>query len=452
MTAPTANAKFGSRLGFILAAAGSAIGLGNIWRFPYMAGEGGGSAFVLVYLGFIVLVGIPVLLAELSLGRRTGSNAVGAFKAIVPGSLWPWVGGLGVLTGFGILGFYSVVAGWTLSYAARALVGTFSEGMTTEASGELFHGITGTVGEPILTTALFILLTAVVVRRGVSSGIERASTILMPALLVILLVLAGRALTLPGAGEGVEFLFSPDFSKVTAKTCVVAMGQALFSLSLGMGGMITYGAYLQKRENLPIAGIAVGFSDTLIALLAGLIIFPALFSVGVEPAAGPKLVFVVMPTIFDELPAGSVFAFAFYVLLAIAALTSTIALLEVVVAYFVGERGWPREKVTWLVATGVFLLAIPSALSQDAVPALSAGGLASKSFLDVQSIVFGNYTLTIGALFIALFVGWKWGAKNAIAEMGELPAPWLWSICIRVLCPVAIVVVLVFVIVTGEYF
>jgi NSS family neurotransmitter:Na+ symporter len=216
--------------------------------------------------------------------------------------------------------------------------------------------------------------------------------------------------------------------------------------------MITYGAYLQKRENLPIAGIAVGFSDTLIALLAGLIIFPALFSVGVEPAAGPKLVFVVMPTIFDELPAGSFFAFAFYVLLAIAALTSTIALLEVVVAYFVGERGWPREKVTWLVATGVFLLAIPSALSQDAVPALSAGGLASKSFLDVQSIVFGNYTLTIGALFIALFVGWKWGAKNAIAEMGELPAPWLWSICIRVLCPVAIVVVLVFVIVTGEYF
>jgi neurotransmitter:Na+ symporter, NSS family len=452
MSAPTSNAKFGSRLGFILAAAGSAIGLGNIWRFPYTAGESGGAAFVLVYLFFVLLVGVPVLLAELSLGRKTGSNAVGAFKAIVPDSLWPWVGGLGVLTGFGILAFYSVVAGWTLSYAGRSLTGTFSQAMTADASLDLFVQITGTPGEPILTSGLFLVLTAVIVRGGVSAGIERASKILMPAFFVILVVLAARALTLPGAAQGIDFLFSPDFSKVTPKTAVVAMGQALFSLSLGMGAMITYGGYLQKHENLPIAGVAVAFFDTMIALLAGLIIFPALFSTGAEPAAGGKLVFVVLPTIFDKLPGSTFFALAFYLLLAIAALTSTMSLLEVVVAYFVGERGWSREKTVWLITGGVFLLAIPSALSQGAVPVLSEKGMAEKSFLDLQSIVFGNYTLTVGALLIALFVGWKWGAKQAIAEMGELPAPKIWSFCIRVLCPIAIVVVLVFVFVTGEYF
>lgn len=452
MSAPISSGKFGSRLGFILAAAGSAIGLGNIWRFPYTAGESGGGAFVLVYLGFVALVGIPVLLAELSLGRRTGSNAVGAFKAIVPKSLWPWVGGLGVATGFGILGFYSVVAGWTLSYAWRAATGAFASGMTAEASGELFGRITATPTEPILMSAVFLLLTAVVVRGGVSGGIERASKILMPLFFVILVVLAGRALTLPGADQGMDFLFSPDFSKLTGKTVVVALGQALFSLSLGMGAMITYGGYLQKHENLPIAGVAVAFFDTLIALLAGLIIFPALFSVGAEPAAGGKLVFVVLPTIFDKLPAGTFFATAFYLLLAIAALTSTISLLEVVVAYFVGERGWNREKTVWTMTAGVFLLAIPSALSQGASAALSEGGIFDKPFLDLQSIVFGNYTLTLGALLIALFVGYRWGADDAIREMGELPAAGLWRFCIRVVCPLAILVVLGYVMVTGDYF
>lgn len=452
MSAPTSTPKFGSRIGFILAAAGSAIGLGNIWRFPYTAGESGGAAFVLVYFFFVLLVGVPVLLAELSLGRRTGSNAVGAFKALVPGSLWPWVGGLGVVTGCGILGFYSVVAGWTLSYAGRAVAGTFAGGMSVDASVELFVQITGTPVEPIVMSALFLLLTASIVRGGVSGGIERASKILMPAFFVILVVLAGRALTLPGASEGVDFLFSPDFSKLTPKIAVVAMGQALFSLSLGMGAMITYGGYLQKHENLPIAGVAVAFFDTLIAILAGLIIFPALFSTGAEPAAGGKLVFVVLPTIFDKLPASVFFATAFYVLLAIAALTSTISLLEVAVAYFVGERGWSRATAVWVITGGVFLLAIPSALSQGAVPALSENGMATKSFLDLQSIVFGNYTLTIGALLIALFVGWKWGVKAAIAEMGVLPAAQVWSFCLRVLCPVAIVVLMVFVLVTGEYF
>jgi NSS family neurotransmitter:Na+ symporter len=442
--------KFGSRLGFILAAAGSAIGLGNIWRFPYTAGESGGAAFVAVYLGFVLVVGIPVLLAELSLGRKTGSNAVGAFKAIVPKSMWSWVGGLGVLTGVGILGFYSVVAGWTLSYAGRAAIGAFHNGLTNEQSGELFGQITGTALEPVLLAGVFLLLTALVVRGGVSGGIERASKILMPLFFVILVVLAARSLTLPGASKGIDFLFAPDFSKLTAKTVVVALGQALFSLSLGMGAMITYGSYLDNKENLPIAGIAVAFFDTLIALLAGLIIFPALFSTGANPEASVKLVFLVLPTIFDKMPAGDFFAVAFYLLLAIAALTSTISLLEVVVAYCVGERGWTRERAVWTVSAGVFLLAVPSALSQGANDFLTKG--LPKDFLSLQSIVFGNYTLTIGALLIAVFVGYKWGADKALKEMRDLPGAGAWKFSIRVLCPIAILAVLGFVVVTGEYF
>ncbi len=449
-TSPSGAPKFGSRIGFILAAAGSAIGLGNIWRFPYTAGESGGAAFVAVYLAFVIVIGVPVLLAELSLGRRTGSNAVGAFKAIVPKSMWSWVGGLGVVTGFGILGFYSVVAGWTLSYAGRAAMGEFAGGMTAEQSGELFGQITGTVVEPIIMSGVFLVLTALVVRGGVSGGIERASKILMPIFFVILLVLAIRSLTLPGANAGIEFLFAPDFSKLTPTAVVVALGQALFSLSLGMGAMITYGSYLDKGENLPVAGIAVAFFDTLIALLAGLIIFPALFSTGASPEVGGKLVFVVLPTIFDKMPMGSAFAVAFYLLLGIAALTSTISLLEVVVAYFVGERGWTRERTVWTMTAGVFALAIPSALSQGANDLLTTG--LPKDFLSLQSIIFGNYTLTIGALMIALFVGYKWGAPKALAEMRDLPGARAWAFSIRVLCPLAILVVLAFVIVTGEYF
>ncbi|MCA9711556.1 MAG: sodium-dependent transporter, partial [Myxococcales bacterium] len=369
MSAPSASiGQFGSRLGFILAAAGSAIGLGNIWRFPYTAGEYGGAAFVLVYLGFVALIGIPVLLAELAIGRASGKNPVGAFVALDPGQskAWPMVGRLGVITGFGILSFYSVIAGWTLSYLGRALKGDFAATVSPEQSGAIFEQIIASPGETVAMTAVFLLLTAVVVRGGVGGGIERAAKVLMPMFFVILLVLAGRALTLPGGGAGLRFLFSPDFSKLTGTAVMSALGQALFSLSLGMGAMITFGSYLQKKERLGTAGISVAVFDTAIAILAGLIIFPALFTVGVEPSAGPGLVFVAMPAIFDQLPAGQAFGVAFYALLAVAALTSTISLLEVVVAYFVGERGWERERAVWTVTGACLLLAVPSALSQGA--------------------------------------------------------------------------------------
>jgi neurotransmitter:Na+ symporter, NSS family len=447
------NDKFGSRLGFVLAAAGSAVGLGNIWRFPYSIAENGGAAFVLVYLGCVVLIGVPVLLAELSMGRASGKNAVGAFEALHPrqGKRWRWVGGLGVLTGFGILSFYSVVAGWTLSYLGRSLAGAFAHPMTPQESGALFESVIASPVQSVAMAGAFLLLTAVVVRGGVSGGIERASKVLMPIFFVMLLVLAGRALTLPGGIEGVRYLFSPDFSKLSASTVMSAMGQALFSLSLGMGGMITYGAYLQKRERLGTAGATVAFFDTGVALLAGLMIFPTLFAVGMEPGQrGPGLVFMAMPTIFDKLPAGQLFGVAFFALLVVAAWTSTISLLEVVVAYLVGERGWKRERAVWGAAAGCFALAVPSALSQGAVAGLGEGAL-GKSFLDLMNILFGNVSLTLGALLTAVFVGWRWGTRKALEEMNGLPLGALWAFVIRWVCPLATVGVMIYILVTRDF-
>ncbi|MFW6086752.1 MAG: sodium-dependent transporter, partial [Myxococcota bacterium] len=295
------------------------------------------------------------------------------------------------------------------------------------------------------------LLTVLVVRGGVHRGIERVTSVLMPLFFLLLLFLAVRAVTLPGAEEGVAFLFQADFSKLGPRALLDALGQALFSLSLGMGAMITYGSYLGKHENLPSAGLTVAFFDTLIAMLSGLMIFPALFATGMDPAQGAGLVFVVLPTIFDQLPGGLFFAIAFYSLLTIAALTSTVSLLEVVVAYFVDEKGWAREKSVWIVGLGALVLAVPSALSLGAVDGLTdfVGGL---GFLDLQDMLFGNFALSLGAFFIALFVGWTWGTRNALDEMGagghHLPASGLWSVLVRYVCPVAVAAVFAFLLYT----
>lgn len=445
--------NWSSRLGFILAAAGSAIGLGNIWRFPYTVGQYGGGAFVLLYLAFVMLIGIPLLMAELSMGRATQRGAVGAFKELLPGSWWPAVGGLGVLCGFGILSFYSVIAGFTLSYLYMATQGRFVGGFTGEESAQIFTQLTASPLATVSLTAVFLLLTAWVVRGGISGGIERAAKILMPIFLVILLILVVRAVTLDGAAEGLRFLFAFDASKLDAAAVVSALGQALFSMSLGMGAMITYGSYLRHEENLPSAGVTVAFFDTGLALVAGLIIFPTLFHAGADPAAGPQLIFVVMATIFDTMPLGSVWAVAFYGLLAIAALTSTISIMEVVVAYFVDERSWSRQSAVLLVTGACFALAIPSALSLGANAFLT--NLADGTgFLGLANIIFGNYFLSIGAIFICLFVGWKWGIPQAVAEIergGKLPASHLWGVLVRFVCPVAVAIVLIYAALTGSY-
>lgn len=437
----------------MLAASGAAIGLGNIWRFPYSAGENGGGAFVLLYLVFVFGIGVPVMWAELSVGRTTRRNPVGAFKRLAPDSLWPWVGGLGVMTGVGILSFYSVVAGWTLSYVWHALIGDFGSAMTAEASGALFGELTGSL-LPVGLAAGVLLMTVLIVQAGISAGIERASKILMPILVGLLVILAIRSATLPGGHEGLRYLFVPDFSKLSGAAILDALGQAMFSLSLGMGAMITYGSYLSKSENLPQAGATVALFDTAIALLAGVMIFPALFAAGVAPGEGPGLVFVVMPTIFDALPAGGLFAIAFYVLLSIAALTSTIGLLEVVVSYFVDEQKWSRPKAAWIIGSGCALLAIPSAMSVGYSPLFGTfgevffGGMLGASFLDTQIAIWGTYSVAIGALLLCVFVGWKWGTRRALESLAEsgddVPLARAWSFLIRYVCPMAVGVVLLY--------
>ncbi|MCI0707689.1 MAG: sodium-dependent transporter [Ignavibacteriae bacterium] len=436
----TGRGIWGSRLGFILAAAGSAIGLGNIWRYPYITGQNGGAAFVLLYVGCVFLIALPVLIAELSLGRRTTLDPVGAFKALSPSKKWPMVGYLGVITGIGILSFYAVVAGWTLGYIVRTII----------PSTEDFAQFVANPFEEIGYFAAFLLLTMFVVLGGVEKGIERWSKFLMPALFVLLGALIIYNLTLPGAGAGIEFYLKPDFSKITASTALAALGQAFFSLSLGMGTMITYGSYISKKENIPISGASVAIADTTIAFLAGLMIFPALFSVGMEPTQGPALVFNVLPAVFAQMPAGNVISLAFFILLAIAALTSTVSLLEVPVAYMVDQKKWSRKKATVVVTAATFLIGLPSALSQGTVEWFSnLTVFGQQGVLSIMSFVFSDLSLPIGGFFISLFVGWVWGVDKAYQELLLNTSPMmakilsLWGIFVRYICPLVILLILV---------
>lgn len=432
--------EWSSRLGFIFAAAGSAIGLGNIWRFPYMTGQNGGAAFVLTYLLCVLAIGLPVMLAELALGRATSRNPVGAIDAIRPRSLWRNLGVLGVITGVGILSYYSVIAGWTVGYM-------IASGLGIEVDFGAF------VGNPLYVIplhALFMLLTILVVSGGVQGGIEKWAKILMPVLLFLLLALIVRSLTLPGSFAGVEFYLNPDFSKINFEVILNALGQAFFSLSLGMGLMITYGSYLRKGDNMVNAGLQVALFDTVIAFMAGLMIFPALFAMGKDPAAGPGLVFHVLPDIFKTIPAGNLVGAAFFLLLAVAALTSTISLLEVPVAYFVDEKKWTRKKAVLVVGAGTFLIGMPSALSQGANGALSKlpfSLVGASDFLSVMDFIWGNFSLAFGALLLSIFIGWVWGAKSALAELrdGSPHFTWQgegWLFLLRIVCPVVIFIIL----------
>lgn len=432
---------WGSRVTFILAAAGSAIGLGNVWRFPYLTGQNGGAAFVLIYLGCVLFIGIPVMMAEVGLGRFTRRNPVGAFEGVAPNSPWRHVGMLGVITGFAILSYYSVVAGWTIGYTLKAATGTFATLTDPGQTRKLFTAFVGDAWTVLIFHALFMALTVLVVIGGVQRGIGFWSFVLMPLLFVMLLLLVLRSLTLEGAGKGVTFYLKPDFSRVTAATFLTAIGQVFFSLSLGMGAMITYGSYLSEGEDVVATTATVSVADTLAALLAGLAIFPALFTMeGVEPTAGPGLAFVVLPAIFHRIPFGTLFGTIFFLLLVVAALTSSISLLEVCVAYLMDEKGWSRRGTCSFVGMISFLLGIPSALSTGASASLSRLPLLQMGFLDLMDMAFGNLALTVGGLLLCLFVGWRWGevltGTLKGSRYGSLAQPWLWTI--RYLCPVAI--------------
>lgn len=438
--------QWGSRFGFVLAAAGSAVGLGNIWRFPYVTGQSGGAAFVAIYLVCVFLICLPYLFAELTLGRHSNKNPVGAIRAIRGKTPWVLVGALCILTGVFILSYYSVIAGWTVGYVFKQIVAPSMEFGTFIASPMLV----------IPLFALFILMTVLIVVGGVEKGIERWSKILMPALLVIMLIVSIRGVTLPGAIEGLRFYLQPDFSKVDGAVILAALGQAFFSLSLGMGAMITYGSYLPKRENILASGAYVASFDAVIALLAGFMIFPAIFAVGAQPDAGPALVFIVLPQVFAEMPFGMVVGILFFTLLAIAALTSTVSLLEVVVSYFVDERRWSRKKAVWILGGVTFVVGLPSALSQGAVAGLSDmsyifgenGFFGQNDVLSVFDFFWGNLSLAIGALLISVFVGWVWGGENAVAEIargsnfgGALAKTWVFLL--RYVLPILIFIVLV---------
>ncbi len=444
-TPGAARGQWGSRIGFILAAAGSAVGLGNIWRFPYITGQSGGAAFVVVYLLCVVLLCLPYLFAELVLGRHTQKNPLGAIRAIRPGSPWVLVGGLCVLTGVFILSYYSVIAGWTFGYIFKNLLFAHLD----------FGHFIASPWIVIPLFALFLGLTMLVVFGGVEEGIERWSKVLMPLLVLLMIVLIVRSVTLPGAEKGLSFYLKPDFSKVNGEVIVAALGQAFFSLSLGMGAMITYGSYLSRREDVVVAGSYVALFDTLVALMAGFMIFPAVFATGHDPASGPALVFIVLPEIFRALPLGNLIGALFFLLLSIAALTSTVSLLEVVVAYFVDERRWSRKRSVWVVGVLTFLIGLPSALSQGTVAGLSNmdwlfgadGLLGQHDFLSIMDAIWGNLALALGALLISIFVGWIWGADRAAEALQQgsrvgFRLVRVWQFFIQYVCPVVIFIIL----------
>lgn len=400
---------FASKIGFIFAAAGSAIGLGNIWRFPWLAGANGGAAFLVIYLGIVVLVGVTMFMGEVTLGRYTQRSNVGAFKKVAPG--WTWVGGMGLLAGFLILSYYSVVGGWVIYYFFRAIAGFH---MTDpKLTGELFESFITHPLLPLLFHALFMGATIWICYNGVQSGIEKYSNIMMPALFVLVIILAIRSLTLPGAAKGLQFYLVPDFSKITGKTFLDALGQVFFSLSLGMGSILTYGSYLGKKENIPQVSTIVPIMDTLVAFMAGLIIFPAVFNYGFEPAAGPGLTFVTLPAVFSEMPLGNLFGGAFFLLLFLAALTSAISLLEPLTAYMMEEHGWERKRATVVLGSIMFVIGIGASLS---LGVWSGFQIAGKVFFDQLDWVANNLLLPLGGMFTAIVVAWVWGTKNALQE------------------------------------
>ena len=436
MSNGTQREQWGSKIGFVLACAGSAVGLGNIWRFPYITGQYGGAAFVLVYVALVFVIGFSVMLAEMAIGRNAQLNAVGAFRKI-RGGMWPLVGWMGVIAGFIILSYYGVIAGWTMAYIVKSFTGLMGAAAAGTA-GDVFVGFITNPAQAIAWQALFMAITIYIVYKGIGGGIEKYCKVLMPALFLLLLVLIVRSVTLPGAGEGINFYLKPDFSKLTGGAMGAALGQAFFSLSLGMGCIITYGSYLGKKEILPGAAIQVCVLDTLVAFLAGLVIFPAVFAFGLDAGAGPGLTFITLPNVFGQMPGGALWSGLFFLLLFVAALTSAISLLEVVAAYVIDEMKWTRSKATIVMGVVIFLLGIPSVLGiSGAIPKFWG-----RDFLDSADFIASNVLLPMGGFFIALFVGWFWteGARQEVNNNGSAPfglyVPWLW-VC-RVVAPLAI--------------
>lgn len=414
------RATFGSKLGVLLATAGCAVGLGSIWRFPYMLGVNGGAAFLLIYILLMIFLGIPVMVTEFFIGRHSRSNTVGAFKVMAPGSKWCYIGYNGIWAAFLILGFYAVVSGWTLEYIFQTVDGTLYGGSEIDYTAD-FRTFSSSIFRPILWTAVFIGITHFIIISGVKGGIERASKIMMPLLFIILIVMCVRSVTLPNAAEGLAFVFKPDFSKLTSSVILSAMGQTFFSLSIGMGCLITYSSYFGKDTNMLATAWQVTAINTLVAILAGIMIFPAVFSFGIAPTAGAELVFITLPNVFSQLPLSALWSFIFYVLLAMAALTSTISLHEVATAYVHEEFSMTRKKAAWFVSGGVLVLGVLSSLSFGILKEYTIGGLI---FFDALDYLTAKIMLPLGGMMTCIFVGLRVDKKILKAELtneGTIP-------------------------------
>jgi NSS family neurotransmitter:Na+ symporter len=407
--------QWGSKFGFVMAAAGSAVGLGNIWRFPYITGQNGGGAFVLIYLACVILIGVPLLFTEMGLGRFTKKSTIGAFKDTGGGIFWTGAGAiLALCVSFFVLSYYGVIAGWTIGYIGKMLTGSTGE----------FSEFAASAATTIPLMGLFTLVTIIIVIGGISGGIEKAAKVLMPILFILIFLVALRALTLDGAMAGVEFYLKPDFSKITGNSVLAALGQAFFSMSIGWGIMVTYGSYLPKSANLISSGVWVGFMDTGVALLAGFMIFPAVFAFGKSPEAGPTLVFQVLPEIFGSMPGGAIVGALFFILLTVAALTSSISMLEVPASYFIDEKKWSRKKSAIFVGVLVFIFGIPSALSHGASDLFTnmnmhVFGTDVTGFQGIIDYWFGTFFIVVVALVTCVYVAWKLPIENIIGEMAE---------------------------------
>jgi len=435
------RAHWGSRLAFILAAAGSAIGLGNIWKFPYIAGLNGGGLFVLIYLFCILLVGVPVFIAELYVGQQGQKNAVESFEVLSNGRTW-WSlpGYLGLISAFLILSYYSVVGGWVLDFEYRSLFFEFSGKSQSEIS-EILKSLFDNPGRQIFWHFIFMSLVGGVVCSGVSKGLERWNKILMPTLLMILGGLFFYSLSLSGFSKAIEFLFLPHTSEISASSVLEAVGHSFFTLSLGMGAILTYGSYLKKDESLTKVAFTVAFLDTAIALIAGTIIFSIVFTFDLEPAAGPGLIFSTLPSLFVDLPGGSILSILFFLLVTFAALTSAVSILEVVVAYWTEKHGTSRRKTTLLTSVVIFLVGLPSVFSTNLMSEFKIFGL---TFFDLFDKITSSYFMPIGGLVISLFFGWRLGREaifKVVGEKNKLAAEGLlWAT--RVVAPIAILLVL----------
>ena len=442
------RASFGSKIGAILAAAGSAVGLGNIWRFPYEAGNHGGAAFILIYLACVFIMGMPIMIAEFTVGRRAKASTGRAFGLLANNSKWNFIGMLGVLAGLLILGYYSVVAGWTLEYILTSVTNGFAD-KKPEDFVAAFQTFSQDPIRPVIWLLAFLFFTHFIVVKGVKDGIEKSAKIMMPVLFLLIVVLAICSMTLPNASKGLEFLLKPDFSKVNADVFLGAMGQAFFSLSLGMGCLSTYASYFGSDTRLGKTALSVGVIDTFVAILAGLIIFPAAFSVGIQPDAGPSLIFITLPNVFQQafgsIPfLAMVFSLLFYVLLALAALTSTISLHEVVTAYLNERFTISRNRAAMLVTGFCVVTGILSSLSLGAWDAK----FFSLSFFDLLDFVTAKLMLPLGGLLVCLFVGWYLKRSVSYEELtnyGLQKATYfpIYMFILRYFAPIAITLIFV---------